>query len=114
MESAPVVIVFTKYDRLVRTKREELREEDSSLGGEVLRELSKEKAQRAFDKCIRSLERTLRDTNMPKPHHVKVSGICFPLSIWIRVDLSLQSDRATKLASRLSFKSLAVSVTSSN
>ena len=115
MESAPVVIVFTKYDRLVRTKRAELQEENHGLSEDVLRERSEEKAQRVFDKCIRSLERILRDTNTPKLHHVKVSGICFPLFIWIRVDLSLQTNRATKLASRLSFKSLAtVSVTSSN
>jgi len=113
MESAPVVIVFTKYDRLVRTKREELQEEDGSLSEDALRERSKEKARRAFDRCIRSLERTLRDTNTPKPNHVKVSGIYFPLFIWIRVDMSPQTNRATKLASRFSFKSLAtLSVTS--
>ena len=115
MDSAPTVIVFTKYDRLVRTKMEELREEDASLSGDVLRERGKEKARKAFDKCIRSLERTLRDMNPPKPPHVNVSGMYFPLFIWIRVDLSPQSNRATKLASRLSFKSLAtLSVTSSS
>jgi len=81
MESAPVVIVFTKYDALVRTKRYELQEEDGSLSEDALRERSKEKARRAFDRCIRSLERTLRDTNTPRPHHVKVSSIYFPLFI---------------------------------
>ena len=83
---APIVIVFTKYDRLVRTKVDELREEDSSLSGDVLRERGKEKARKAFDRCIWSLERVLRDVNAPKPPHVNVSGIYFPLFIWIRVD----------------------------
>jgi hypothetical protein len=81
MESAPVVIVFTKYDQLVRTKREELQEENNGLSEGVLRERSEEEARKAFDKCIQSLERTLCDTNTPKPHHVNVSGIYFPLFI---------------------------------
>jgi hypothetical protein len=114
MESAPVVIVFTKYDRLVRTKRDELQEEDSSLSGDVLRERSREKAQIAFDKCVRSLERTLRETNTPKPNHVQVSGIYFLLFIWIRVDMSPQTNQATKLPSRLSFKSLATASATSS
>ena len=86
MDSAPTVIVFTKYDRLVRTKTEELREEDASLSGDVLRERGKEEARKAFDKCIRSLELTLRDVNAPMPPHVNVSGIYFPSFIWIRAD----------------------------
>ena len=79
MESAPVVIVFTKYDRLVRTKRAELQEENHGLSEDVLRERSEEEARKAFDKSIQLLERTLRDTNTL--HHVNVSGIYFPLSV---------------------------------
>jgi hypothetical protein len=84
MESAPVVIVFTKYDRLVRTKRDELQEENRSLSEDVLRERSTEEARKALDVCIQSLERTLRGMEAQKsqtlrPHHVNVSGIDFPL-----------------------------------
>jgi len=69
----PIVIVLTKYDRLVRTKEAELQEENDSLSGDVLRERGKEEARKAFDRYIRSLERTLRDMNTPKPPHVNVS-----------------------------------------
>ena len=86
MESAPVVIVLTKYDRLVKTKRVELQEDDDSLSEDVLRERSKEEAQKVLDMCTESLERTLRDMETPefqtlKPRHVNVSGITFPLFI---------------------------------
>jgi hypothetical protein len=75
MKSAPVVIVFTKYDWLVRTKETDLKEQNHSLSDDVRREQGKEEAQKAFEERIRSLERTLRDTNTPKPRHVKVSCI---------------------------------------
>jgi len=115
MESAPVVIVLTEYDRLVRAKASKLQEDDPSVREDALRERSREEARRAFDTCIRSLEHTLRNTNTPKPPHVSISGIYFPLFIWIRVDLSPQSDQAAKLASHLLFTSLAaLSVTSSS
>ena len=83
MESAPVVIVFTQYDRLVKTKRVELKEEDDSLSEDILRERSKEGARKVLDECIESLEGTLhtmytRESQMPKPQHVNVSGINFP------------------------------------
>jgi len=107
MESAPVVIVFTKYDGLVRTKEAVLKEENDTLSDDVRREQGKEEAQKAFDECIQSLEHTLRNTNTPTPRHVKVSCIYFPFFIWIRVDLSPQTNRATKLTSLLSLKSLA-------
>ena len=87
MDSAPVVIVLTKYDILVRTKEAELREKNDSLSGDLLRERGKEEARKAFDKYIRSLERNLRKTNTPMPPHVNVSGRYFPLFIWIRVEL---------------------------
>ena len=80
MESVPVVIVFTKYDKLVRTKRAELQEDGGSLSEDALHEKSKEEAQEALNVCIRSLERTLRGIETPKSqtlraHHVNVSRI---------------------------------------
>jgi hypothetical protein len=71
----PVVVVFTKYDWLVRIKEADLRAENSSLSDHVRREQGKEEAQKAFEERIRSLERTLRETNTPRPPHVKVSCI---------------------------------------
>ena len=123
MESAPVIIVFTKYDRLVRTKRVELQEDDDSLSEDVLRERSKEEARKVLDVCIQSLEHTLggmqtSKSQTLKAHHVNVSGIKFPTDLFKFapcVNLSPQTNRATKLPSRLSLKSLATSsVTSSN
>ena len=80
MESAPVLIVFTKYDALVRTQEDVLKEENIRLSDDVLRQKGKEEAQKAFNKCIESLERTLRNTNTPKTRHVKVSCIYFHCS----------------------------------
>ena len=97
MESAPVIIVFTKYDRYdpsvwTKPERVEFQKEHGTLATlaaflseDTLRKWSKDKARRAFDQYIRSLERTLRDMNTPEPNHVKVSSIYFPLFIWIRV-----------------------------
>jgi len=85
MESAPVVIVFTKYDKLVRTKRAELQEygDGDSLSEDALHEKSREESQKALDICIQSLERTLRSMETPKSqtpklHYVNVSGMNFP------------------------------------
>jgi len=85
MESAPVVIVFTKYDKLVRTKRAELQEDGDgdSLSEDALDEKSREESQKALDICIQSLERTLRSMETPKSqtpklHYVNVSRINFP------------------------------------
>jgi hypothetical protein len=81
MESAPVIIVFTKYDALVRTKRYELEDDDDSLSEDALHQRSKEEARKILDQCIQFLEHILGDTNTPKPHHVNVSSIYFPLVI---------------------------------
>ena len=80
-ESAPVVIIFTKYDKLLMTKRAELQEDDPTLSEDVLHEKSKEESRKALDRYIQSLERTLngmgRSKSQPlKAHHVvNVSGI---------------------------------------
>jgi hypothetical protein len=86
IEPAPVVIVLTKYDRLVKTKKAELQEGETSLSKEDLRKQSEMKAQEALDECIRSLEVTLRgmdtrDSQTPKPRHVNVLSINFELLI---------------------------------
>ena len=87
MESAPVVIVFTKYDKLVRTKRDELQEENPGMDSNVLEWRSKVEVGNALDECVRCLKRTLHGVE-PMVPHVNVSGIN-PPSLLIGVDTSL-------------------------
>jgi hypothetical protein len=74
MKSAPLVIVFTKYDRLLRTKKDELQEDNPGMKPEVLDKRSKKEAQQVLNICVQSLERTMSEMNTPIPHLVKVSG----------------------------------------
>jgi hypothetical protein len=53
-ELAPLVIVFTKYDRLVRTKRAELREDYEDLKGEELNRRSRAEARNALQSFLNS------------------------------------------------------------
>ena len=53
-ELAPLVLVFTKYDRLVRTKRAELREDYEDLNGEELNMRSREEARNALESFTNS------------------------------------------------------------
>jgi hypothetical protein len=74
MDTAPVVVVFTKYDQLLRSKMAELREDDKSLDAEALDERSKEEAQKAFDVCVGSLRSAMDRTQTPMPYYEKVSS----------------------------------------
>ncbi|KAI9456039.1 hypothetical protein BJY52DRAFT_608525 [Lactarius psammicola] len=66
----PLVIVFTQYDRLVRTKKAEL-EEDEGITDPVR---SEEDAQKAFEKCLGLVRRTIeRYLKVPMPRYAKVS-----------------------------------------
>jgi hypothetical protein len=73
------VIVFTQYDRLVRTKEAELREDYPQMDPDRLRELSLEDAQEAFDICLQSLHRSMNRLRIPMPRHARVSGAFLPL-----------------------------------
>jgi hypothetical protein len=74
------VIVFTQYDRLVRTKEAELQEDsDEILDPATLADQSKKEAQKALDICVQSLQRTMDHLKVKMPHYVKVSGIFVPL-----------------------------------
>jgi hypothetical protein len=53
-ESAPLVVVFTKYDRLVRVKKAELREDHDDARGEELDKLSREEARKALESYVNS------------------------------------------------------------
>ena len=81
--SVPVVVVFTKYDRLVSSKRDELKEDDNSLSEDSLRGQSEEEVRKVIDGCVESLKATAdtlsKTTAIPTPHYVIVSGIIFPI-----------------------------------
>ena len=70
----PVVVVFTQYDRLVRTKKAELKQEYENLDVTQLNDRSEEEAQKAFNICVQSLLRTMNRLRIPPPRYVKVSG----------------------------------------
>ncbi|KAH8984035.1 hypothetical protein EDB92DRAFT_1545551 [Lactarius akahatsu] len=71
----PVVLVFTQYDRLVRSKKAELQEEHENLDEIFLRDQSEKDARDAFNKCLQSLQRTLDRMDVPMPHCARVSGM---------------------------------------
>ena len=69
---APVVVVFTKYDLLVRSKQ--LEEEDCEMDEETLRETSKVNASKAFAVCVRSLDNSTAALKIPTPPYINISG----------------------------------------
>ena len=60
-----MVVVFTKYDRLLISKKDEFPDQGN------------EKAEEAYDTCVQSLEKIVNGIHppMPVPIFVKVSGI---------------------------------------
>jgi len=70
-----LLIAFTQYDRLVRTKELELQEEYPSMDPARLRQLGVEEARKEFNKSVESLERTMKRLNIPVPPYATVSGI---------------------------------------
>lgn len=73
--SVPVVIVFTQYDRLERSKRVELRADNRDMDEFSLRNQSVREASNVFDDCLKSLRRAMFRLAVPMPHCVKVSGM---------------------------------------
>ncbi|KAH8998267.1 hypothetical protein EDB86DRAFT_825885 [Lactarius hatsudake] len=69
----PVVLVFTQYDRLVRSMKAELQEEHENLDEISLCSQSEKSANIAFNKCLQSLQRILGRLNIPMPHCARVS-----------------------------------------
>jgi hypothetical protein len=78
-QSVPLVIVFTQYDRLVRTKEAELREDYPQMDRDQLRELSLKDAQEAFDICLKSLQGSSNRLRIPMPRYARVSGAFPPI-----------------------------------
>ncbi|KAI9433136.1 hypothetical protein H4582DRAFT_1006362 [Lactarius indigo] len=72
-DQVPIVIVFTQYDRLVRTKEAELREEHPHMDPTRLHDRGVEEAQKAFEDCLESLRRTTNRLGIPMPPYATVS-----------------------------------------
>jgi len=71
------VVVFTKFDKLLNSKKFELQDDNESLVGEDLDNRSKEEAMEVYDFCVQSLKSVVSAMEPPMPElgHVKVSGI---------------------------------------
>jgi len=69
----PIVLVFTQYDRLVRTKRAELKEDHPHMDNDTLNSRSVEEAWKAFEICLQSLRRTMRNLGIGMPSYARVS-----------------------------------------
>ena len=71
-ESAPIVLVFTKYDRLVRTKKIELKEDNDKLSKDELDKQSRWEAEDALRSFVnmKSIKAAMADMR-----YVKVSSM---------------------------------------
>ncbi|KAI9433107.1 hypothetical protein H4582DRAFT_2082560 [Lactarius indigo] len=68
----PLVIVFTQYDRLVRTKKAEIEEDEGIKDPDPVR--YEEDARRAYEKCLYLVKRTIEGyLKVPMPYYAKVS-----------------------------------------
>jgi hypothetical protein len=80
-----MVMVFTKYDRLVRAKRGLLKKIHPNMGDDTLDSRSVEEATKAFDKCLQTLGYTMRRLNVQMPPYARVSGIFVSLQYLVLV-----------------------------
>jgi len=69
------VIAFTQYDRLLRTKKFELEEEEEGLDPKTLDQRSEEEAEKALAACVQSLEDSMGRMDIPMAPFAKVSSI---------------------------------------
>jgi len=68
-----MVIVFTQYDRLVRTRRAELKEDHPGMDDRILDRRCVEEAWKSFEKCLQSLRQAMRRLNIQMPPYARVS-----------------------------------------
>ena len=73
-ESVPIVIVFTHYDRVVRAKRAELKEDYPHMDDHYLDSRSVEEAWKAFERCLLPLRHMMRQLNFQMPPYARASG----------------------------------------
>ena len=70
----PLVVVFTQYDRLVRTKIKQFQRKNKNATLEVAKQQGNVDATDAFQVCVESLERSMKELNVTMPPYSKVSG----------------------------------------
>jgi hypothetical protein len=73
----PIVIVFTKYDQLVRIKETALREDYPLMEPTNVHNLGVEEAWKTFGIWLGVLRRTINRLGIPMPFCATVSGIFF-------------------------------------
>ena len=78
-QSVPIVIVFNQYDRLVWTRRAELKEDCPYMDDHTLDNRSVKVAGKAFEKCLQSLRQTMGRLKVQMPPYARVSGTFVPL-----------------------------------
>jgi hypothetical protein len=97
------VVIFTKYDKLIRSRKRELQEGKFSQDQAVLNKESRKEAQVLLNKCATSLRHTVQTT--PELPYVKMScnDFLFFLQSVLSADLSPQAIRpiVTKSTSRV-------------
>ena len=72
------MVVFTKFDKLLESKRLELRdetEENGPLVGEGLNSQSEVEAKKVLALCVKSVSGAMTRLQIPMPPHVDVSSI---------------------------------------
>jgi hypothetical protein len=72
-QSVPLVLVFTQYDRLVRTKEFQLRETQPGMDTTSRRDQSIANAKETFERTLQSLKETMAP--LSNTTYTKVSGI---------------------------------------
>ena len=75
----PLVVVFTQYDRLVRTKIKQFQRKNKNTTQEAAKQQGGVEASEALRVCVESLERSMKKLNVTMPPFSKVSGGYVPL-----------------------------------
>ena len=71
------MVVFTKYDRLLRSKKIELKGDSDHSDPDDLSRRSKEESRKVLDGCVQSLKGAMIRLETQMPRHVNVSSIIF-------------------------------------
>jgi hypothetical protein len=68
------VVVFTQYDRLVKTRIKQFQRKNKNTTLEAAKLQGEKDARDAFQVCVDSLERSMNKLNVTMPPFSKVSG----------------------------------------
>jgi uncharacterized FlaG/YvyC family protein len=73
-QTVPLVVVFTQYDRLVRTKIKQFQRKNKNTTAEAAKQQGEVDASEALRVCVESLERSMTKLRVTMPPFSKVSG----------------------------------------